>query len=215
MSGGGGKKTERQSEMGAHNHIYLLFYPLKAKCWRACQGAREAAWKNRPANTNLNDETMRDLQQTVYSNVRPMEGEMEFTGFGNRDKEREECRQIVINSELFYLWGIRGINRGFGLDSAPFNLFSAWRPGSCTFFTCACVGACSYVSRCTPEGSVCLCQWACDRICLPASDCVCTGVWLCNPPSSTRLTHWSSSKHYKLIPHNRQKKKKMESVWEW
>lgn len=59
--------------------------------------------ENRPANTNLNDETKRDLQQTVYSNVRLMEGEMEFTGFGNRDKEREQCRQIVINSELFYL----------------------------------------------------------------------------------------------------------------
>lgn len=102
---------------------------------------------------------------------------MEFTGFGNRDKEREECRQIVINSELFYLWGIRGINRGFGLDSAPFNLFfsvAAWF--LYVFFTCARVGARSYVSHCTPEGSVCLCQWACDRICLPASDCVCTGV---------------------------------------
>lgn len=52
-----------------------------------------------------------------------MEGKREFTGFRNQDKERRECRRIVINSELFYLGGIRGINRGFGLDSAPITLF--------------------------------------------------------------------------------------------
>lgn len=57
-----------------------------------------------------------------------MEGKREFTGFGNEDKERGECRQIVINSELFYLGGIRGINRGFGLDSAPFTVFQHGSP---------------------------------------------------------------------------------------
>lgn len=65
--------------------------------------------ENWPTNANSNDETKRDPWQTVYSNEHLMEGEMEFTGFGSPDKERGgKSRQIVINSELFYLCGIRG-----------------------------------------------------------------------------------------------------------
>lgn len=77
-------------------------------------------------------------------------GKREFSGFRNQDKESEECRRIVINSELFYLWGIRGINRGFGLDSAPFTLFQhgSLVPVCKRVVVCACVCVFAYVCVC-------------------------------------------------------------------
>lgn len=104
--------------------------------------------KNGPTNTNSNDETKRDPRQTVYSNEHLMEGKMEFTGFGCADNERGESRQIVINSELFYLCGIRGINRGFGFGFCTIQSGSARQSGFLYVFVCALVCLCRCVSAC-------------------------------------------------------------------
>lgn len=66
--------------------------------------------------------------------------EKDFNGFRNQAEERAQCRRIVINSELFYLSGIRGIIKSFGLDSAPFALLKhgGLAPACKRVFMCAC-----------------------------------------------------------------------------
>lgn len=120
------KWTERQKKWdGQLITIFTSYFTVSTQSEEGCQGGREASLKNRTKNTHLNDETKRDPQQTVYSNEHLMEGKMEFTGFGSADNERGKSRQIVINSELFYLCGIRGINRSFGFGFCTIQSGSA------------------------------------------------------------------------------------------
>ena len=145
----------------------------------------------------------------------------EFSGFRNQDERKKgECGRIVINSELFYLGGIRGINGGFGFWIR--HLFAPFQHGSRGFlYVNVFVRLSIYLSLC-----VCVCVCVCVRVSLYSRRLrvsVPAGLWPYLPASQPAIvcvlmcdlvppTYWSSSKHYKLIRHNRQKDRKWGRV---
>ena len=119
----------------------------------------------------------------------------EFSGFRNQDERKKgECGRIVINSELFYLGGIRGINGGFGFWIR--HLFAPFQHGSRGFLyvnvfvrlsiylslcVCVCVCVCSCLTVLQKAPCVCASGLVTVSASQPASDCVCIDVWLGTP----------------------------------